>query len=63
MSWQNGSGPQAGGADLGDFIVVLLAGTLWGLRDRLYDEAYPVAGDLLADLIEVVDGYLAQVPS
>jgi hypothetical protein len=62
VSRSNGCGPQADGADLGDFIVVLLAGTLAGLRDRLYKEGYAAAGDLVEDLIGVADSYLAGLP-
>ena len=48
------------GADLGDLVLVLLAGTLAGLRDRLYRDGFPSAGDVVADLVEFIDDYLAR---
>ena len=52
--------PPAGRApDLGDLIVVLLAGTLAGLRDRLVNEGFDGAAELVADLVEAADDYLA----
>ena len=47
--------------DLGDLIIVLLAGTLSGLRDRLYDDGFGEAGDLVGDLVEVADVYLTRI--
>lgn len=44
--------------DLGDLIVVLLAGTLAGLRDRLDSDGFTPAADLVADLVEMTDVYL-----
>ena len=44
--------------DLGDLIVVLLAGTLAGLRDRLDCDGFTPAADLVADLVEMTDIYL-----
>jgi hypothetical protein len=44
--------------DLGDLVVVLLGGTLAGLRDRLYDDGFERAGGLVDDLVEMTDGYL-----
>jgi hypothetical protein len=49
----NGSEP-----DLGDLVVVLLGGTLAGLRDRLYDDGFERAGGLVDDLVEMTDSYL-----
>lgn len=46
------------GPDLGDLVVCLLVGVLSDLRDRLYEDDYPVAGDLVADLVEAGDSYL-----
>lgn len=60
MSDGNGTGGPAR-SDLGDLIVVLLAGTLAGLRDRLYEDGYEVAGDLVADLVELSDDYVARI--
>lgn len=45
-------------AELGDLILVLLAGTLQGLSDRLHSDGYDGAAELVADLVEVVDDYL-----
>ena len=47
--------------DLGDLIIVLLAGTLAGLRDRLADDGFADAADLVEDLVEVADAYLTRV--
>ena len=47
--------------DLGDIVVVLLAGTLAGLRDRLVYDGFEDAADLVADLVEIVDEYLTNV--
>jgi hypothetical protein len=49
--------------DLGDLVIVLLASTLAGLRDRLAEDGYEPAADLVADLVEVTDDYLIHVPS
>jgi hypothetical protein len=38
--------------DLGDLVVVLLAGMLAGLRDRLQDDGFPQASELVADLTQ-----------
>ena len=45
-------------AELGDLILVLLAGTLQGLSDRLQSDGYDGAAELVADLVEVVNDYL-----
>jgi hypothetical protein len=52
---------EASGADLGDFVVVLLAGTLAGLRDRLATDGFERAAELVADLVDVTDAYLGEV--
>ncbi|MGI8408075.1 MAG: hypothetical protein ACR2L3_06160 [Actinomycetota bacterium] len=44
--------------DVGDLIVVLLASTLSDLRDRLYQDGFDKASDLVADLVEIVDDYI-----
>jgi hypothetical protein len=54
--------PRSDRADLGDLVLVLLAGTLAGLRDRLYADGYPSAGGVAADLVEFTDDYLAARP-
>ena len=45
-------------SELGDLLLVLLAGTLQGLSDRLQGDGYGAAAELVADLVEVVDDYL-----
>ena len=44
--------------DLGDLIVVLLAGTLVGLRDRLISDGYPDAAEVVGELAELADDYV-----
>ena len=44
--------------DLGDLVVVLLASTLAGLRDRLHEDGFEAAADLVADLVDVADAYV-----
>lgn len=50
-------------ADLGDLVIVLLASTLAGLRDRLAEDGFEPAADLVADLVEVTDDYLTHIPA
>lgn len=47
-------------ADLGEFIILLLASTLAGLRDRLYEDGFESAADLVADLAEAADDYVTR---
>ena len=47
--------------DLGDLIVVLLAGTLAGLRDRLACDGFTPAAELVSDLVEMTDIYLTTI--
>jgi len=49
--------------DLGDLVIVLLAGTLAGLRDRLEDDGFTSASELVAALTERCDSYLEEVGS
>ena len=49
--------------DLGDLVVVLLASTLAGLRDRLDQDGFERAAELVGDLVEVADDYLERVPA
>jgi len=49
--------------DLGDLVVLLLAGTLAGLRDRLESDGFSPAAELVADLVEITDDYLTSAPS
>lgn len=46
--------------DLGDLVVVLLASTMAGLRDRLAADGFEPAAELVADLVEIVDDYLTR---
>ena len=46
---------------LGDLILMLLAGTLSGLQDRLAQDGFETAADVVGDLVEVMDGYLVRV--
>ncbi len=49
------------GPDLGDVVIVLLAGTLAGLRDRLADDGFVGAADLVGDLVDAADHYVASL--
>jgi hypothetical protein len=49
--------------DLGDLVIVLLAGTLAGLRDRLAQDGFPRASELVALLVEVADSYIDSIES
>ena len=46
------------GPDLGDLVLVLLAGTLAGLRDRLERDGFSEASAFVADLTTRCDTYL-----
>ena len=48
-------------ADLGDLVIVLLASTLAGLRDRLTDDNFTQASELVAELTDRCDTYLGEV--
>jgi hypothetical protein len=47
--------------DLGDLVIVLLASTLAGLRDRLADDGFENAADVVGDLVELTDDYITHV--
>ncbi len=47
--------------DLGDLVIVLLAGTLAGLRDRLNADGYPEAAGCVGAAVDVTDAYLETV--
>jgi hypothetical protein len=49
--------------DLGDLVIVLLASTLAGLRDRLADDGFPKASELAAELTERCDCYIEELGS
>ncbi len=51
----------AASPDLGDLVIVLLASTLAGLRDRLGDDGFSAASDFVAELTERCDSYLEEV--
>jgi hypothetical protein len=57
------AGPRtpSGPPDLGDIVLMLLASTLAGLRDRLHEDGFEIAADLVADLVEITDDYLTRV--
>jgi hypothetical protein len=45
--------------DLGDPVIVLLAATLAGLRDRLFEDGLESAAELVSHLCDIVDDYVA----
>ncbi len=47
--------------DLGDLVIVLLAGTLAGLGDRLHRDGFEPAAELVADLVEVAEDYITRL--
>jgi hypothetical protein len=53
--------PDQKAPDLGDLVIVLLASTLAGLRDRLEDDGFPRASELVAELTERSDLYLETI--
>jgi hypothetical protein len=48
-----------GAPELGDLIIVLLASTLAGLRDRLAEDGFEDASDFVADLVDATDHYIS----
>ena len=50
-----------GRPDLGDLVLVLLASTLAGLRDRLVEDGFESSGEIVADLVELLDDYISSV--
>ena len=57
------STPTTNEPDLGDLVMVLLASTLAGLRDRLESDGFPRAAEFAAELTELCDTYLEEVGS
>jgi hypothetical protein len=55
------TGERDAAPDLGDLVIVLLAGTLAGLRDRLADDGFESAADMVGDLVELTDDYITHV--
>lgn len=49
-----------GAPGLGDVLIVLLSATLAGIRDRLHEDGYDEAGDLVADLVEITEDHLSR---
>ena len=48
---------------LGDLVIVLLASTLAGLRDRLESDGFAGPAELVADLVDIVDDYIMRLES
>ena len=48
-------------ADLGDLVIVLLASTLAGLRDRLEGDGFSKASDLVKEVTDRCDTYLEEM--
>lgn len=48
----------ADGPELGDFVILLLAGSLAGLRDRLASDGFDGPAELVSELVEIADDYL-----
>jgi hypothetical protein len=46
--------------DLGDLVLLLLAGSLTGLRDRLSEDGYYGAAEVVADLVDIADDYVTR---
>jgi hypothetical protein len=47
--------------NLGDLVIVLLATTLAGLRDRLAEDGFIRASELAAELTERCDAFIEEV--
>jgi hypothetical protein len=64
-SGMNGSGMNGSGACdrslpcMGDLVLTLLAGTLSALQDRLAHDGFADHAEVVADLVDVVDDYMA----
>ena len=46
----------------GKFILILLAGTMAGLRDRLILDGFGREAELVADLVDITGDYLTRCP-
>lgn len=55
--------PVGAESDLGDLVVVLLAGTLAGLRARLAEDGFDDAAALVGTLASRCEEYLEEVAS
>ena len=51
----------SGGPDLGDLVIMLLASTLAGLRDRLEGDGFHKASEFVSELTDRCDTYLSGV--
>jgi hypothetical protein len=51
------------GPNLGDLVIVLLAATLAGLRDRLQSDGFPDAARCVAETVDITDHYLERLES
>jgi hypothetical protein len=49
--------------NLGDLVIVLLAATLAGLRDRLKLDGFPDAARCVAETVDVTDHYVERLES
>ncbi|MFP5352645.1 MAG: hypothetical protein ACLGIB_08795 [Actinomycetota bacterium] len=49
-------------SDTGHFLMIMLSGYLAGLRDRLALDGYYPAAELVADLVDITDDFLAHPP-
>lgn len=58
MTCRTGVGP-----DLGDLVIVLLASTLSGLKDRLESDGFPKAAQCVAETVAIADHYLERQDS
>jgi hypothetical protein len=45
----------------GDLLIVLLAGTLAGLRDRLESDGFPNAARCVAETVALTDRYIERL--
>jgi hypothetical protein len=55
-----GEPTESGTSDLGHLVIVLLASTLAGLRDRLSSDGFEKASDLVSDLTDRCDEFLTE---
>ncbi len=55
------TGCDARSPNLGDVVIVLLASSLAGLRERLLSDGFEDAAELVADLVEIADDYITRV--
>jgi hypothetical protein len=51
------------GPDLDDLVIVLLAGTLTGLRARLESDGFPKPARCVAEIVVIADSYVERLES